>query len=135
MTIQNAKKMLVDGDVAGARSHLVELAKAEPSEPRVWRLLAGIAIREENWELGLKAFKALKALQSESAFVCSGLVQCLYQSSEYSEALAEIERFTKIARRKHEVDLCVLAEFSALKERIVRLAPELSASAPPSLKE
>lgn len=118
MSILYAKSLLFSGDVNGARELLLEMVSKNGDDASAWLLLAGIATRTSDWQLGVTVFSALTGLRPASALASSGLAQCLFQLAKYEEALAEIARFEQVTARKDEDHLVVLEEHRLLSDRI-----------------
>lgn len=121
MTIDKAKSYLSNGEVAAAREHLLGLVDDGLGSNEIWLLVAGIAIRSEDWALGLRAFSELVRLRPRSALASSGLAKCLSELSMRREVLDEIDRFSRVADVEQACDIAVLEEHESLKRRIDKL--------------
>lgn len=118
MNLNEIKKMLESGDIDAARFHLIDIVKADRNQPRAWLLLSGIAMRTDDWNLGVQAFRALVELRPNDSLSSSGLVQSLFKLERYTEVMDEINRFDAVADRENAADCAVLLEHNEIVKEI-----------------
>lgn len=118
MDLEDIKAALEAGKIDEARDCLLAIVESDPNETRAWLLLAGVAVRSEDWQLGARTFDALVALRPADCLAPSGLVECLVKLGRNSEALAEIDRFASWADDRKSNDRIVLDEQKAIAEGI-----------------
>lgn len=70
-------ELLESGRIAEARALLLARVEVDPGYRRGWMLLAAIALRSSDWELGRRSCRVLLDLRPDHAIGSSGLVDCL----------------------------------------------------------
>lgn len=91
-------ELLESGRIAEARALLLARVEVDPGYRRGWMLLAAIALRSSDWELGRRSCGALLDMRPDHAIWSSGLVDCLCELGQYRLALEEIDRFMSVVR-------------------------------------
>lgn len=121
MDLQDVKSLLESGNIDGARESLLKIVSGRPKDARPWLLLSGIAIRSEDWVLGIFSFGELVELRPQDHFSSSGLVHCLFEEKRYEEAISEIDRFLGNLPQTDAGDHPALIEHKETRSRIETL--------------